>query len=398
MENLNLPQIINLIAMTYFATASLYILFFALAAYAYRRQPHAAIPELKSVWVLIPAYKEDNVIVETVTSALKHFSKYCSFDVGVVADSLKPETLEALRNTKVKIIQASFEKSTKTKSINLALAQNTELYDWVVLLDADNIMAPGFLDNIAVHMAHGKLIVQGQRTAKNNNTPFAMLDGISEAVNNSIFRKGHSAVGLSTALIGSGFACEYAIFKQIMLNIQAIGGFDKELELELLSRKIRIAYAPDAIIYDEKIQQSEAFFNQRRRWISSQFIFLFKNIGKGINQLLTHSNIDYFDKLFQYALPPRVLSLGLPLLFASTSVLLHVLFPQYVSINYFVAWFSIFIATSAAIVLSIPRRYFTTDLFSALLALPLAFLLMLKALLKAKGANKTFIHTQHGIR
>jgi len=34
----------------------------------------------------------------------------------------------------------------------------------------------------------------------------ALLDGISEEINNNIFRKGHQTLGLSSALIGSGMA------------------------------------------------------------------------------------------------------------------------------------------------------------------------------------------------
>jgi hypothetical protein len=48
--------------------------------------------------------------------------------------------------------------------------------------------------------------VQGHRTAKNTNNSWAILDAISEEINNNIFRKGHRVLGLSSAIIGSGMA------------------------------------------------------------------------------------------------------------------------------------------------------------------------------------------------
>ena len=81
--------------------------------------------------------------------------------------------------------------------------------------------------------------------AKNLDTPLARLDALSEAVNNHVFRRGHAALGLSAALIGSGMAFDYALFAELMAQAEAVGGFDKELELTLTRRGIRIAYAPE---------------------------------------------------------------------------------------------------------------------------------------------------------
>ena len=67
---------------------------------------------------------------------------------------------------------------------------------------------------------------------------------------------------------------DYKLFKSIMEPIQAIGGFDKELEFELAGKQIEIEYLQEAIVYDEKVQQGSDFSNQRRRWLATQFIYL----------------------------------------------------------------------------------------------------------------------------
>jgi hypothetical protein len=48
-------------------------------------------------------------------------------------------------------------------------------------------------------------VVQGHRAAKTHKD-FAMLDAISEEINNNIYSKGHRAIGMSSRLAGSGMA------------------------------------------------------------------------------------------------------------------------------------------------------------------------------------------------
>lgn len=115
--------------------------------------------------------------------------------------------------------------------------------------------------------------VQAHRTAKNRDTDTAVLDAASEEVNNSIFRRGHVALGFSSALIGSGMAFDYKWFRE---NIACCttSGEDKELEALLLRQGIYIDYLDDVRVLDEKVQGEGAYYNQRRRWIAAQFYAL----------------------------------------------------------------------------------------------------------------------------
>ena len=61
-----------------------------------------------------------------------------------------------------------------------------------------------------------------------------------------------TALGLSCAIIGLGMALDFNLFKKIMSEITAVGGFDKEMELRLLRKRIRFGYAEDICCLDEK--------------------------------------------------------------------------------------------------------------------------------------------------
>ena len=54
-------------------------------------------------------------------------------------------------------------------------------------------------------------------------------------------------------------------------GINAVGGFDRELELSLTYHRIHITYLQNTTVLDEKVQYSKNFSNQRRRWLSAQW-------------------------------------------------------------------------------------------------------------------------------
>jgi len=394
---INLISAINLFGLVYFSGAGLYFLLFAIASRFYKEKKTVKhIAERAKAAVIIPAYKEDGVILDTAKAMVNHTCYSCDYDVWVVADSLKPETIIALSQLPISLLPVDFEKSTKSKAIRLCLGQLKSDYDYAIILDADNIPAPGFVDQLIQQLNAGFLVVQGHRTAKNSNTTLAVLDGISEEVNNAIFRKGHRALGLSASLIGSAFAFDFHLFRSMMNESKAVGGFDKELELMLAERGITIGYAQNAIVYDEKTQQSDVFIQQRTRWLSAQINYLTQSLKKGWLKLVVDGNADYADKILQFLVPPRILALGIPLLMTITGLLLSA-FMAFSPI-YPLVWSLTFLTIATAIAVALPYGKFSGSLLKIIINLPHTFMLMILALFRTKGANKQFIHTQHGIK
>jgi cellulose synthase/poly-beta-1,6-N-acetylglucosamine synthase-like glycosyltransferase len=313
----------------------------------------------------------------------------------VIADSLQQNTLNELKALSIIVIEVSFDRSTKAKALNRAMFHLKVNYDYAVILDADNIMEPCFLKKMNSAFEIGYYVVQGHRKAKNYNTSFAILDAASEEINNHIFRKGHSALGLSSGLIGSGMGFDFTLFKSMMKTVDAVGGFDKELEFQLAEKGIPIEYLQDAIVLDEKTQKSSDFSQQRRRWLSTQHVFLTKYFRKGFKELLSRGNINFFDKAWQMIIPPRILLLGGTLLIAvAYSVLVFWLnFETNVGVYF---WLVTLVVIVLSFLLSLPKYFYNLKTLKAMLSLPSAFIRMAFLLLKLKGANEKFIHTPHG--
>lgn len=389
--------VIEYLFFIYLFFATLYIFVFSTAGLFYKQSQKNKVKKLRRFAVLIPGFKEDEVIVDVAHKATLQDYPKDKFEVIVIADTFKKETLDALLKLPVRVVEVVFEVSKKSKALNKCMEIIGDNYDVAFILDADNIMESNVLTKINAAFDRGFDAVQGHRTAKNLNAAFAILDALSEEINNHIFRKGHRVMGISSALIGSGMGLDYALFKKTMATVDSVGE-DKEVELKIIKEGYVIEYVHDAIIYDEKTQESTNFVNQRRRWIAAQLDYFRSNFLDGFIAFIKKGNFDYFDKVIQMIQPPRILLSGtlfiLSFLFGIIHYLPYPALQQYFAPDFF-WWLGLFVATAIALLFAIPRRFYNKRTFLALLSLPKGFILMFISLLRIKGATKQFLHTEH---
>jgi cellulose synthase/poly-beta-1,6-N-acetylglucosamine synthase-like glycosyltransferase len=378
----------ELLIYTFFALNTLYVITLAVAGHFYKKKKVPSATHFKKIAILIPSYKEDNVILHTTKELLALNYPSSAFDVIIIADSLQPKTIENLRTTRAIVLPVSFELSMKSRSLNYAFTKIDDQYDIAIIADADNILAKNFLREINDLFYAGYTIIQAQRVAKNLNTPMAMLDGVSEAINNHLFRQGSNALGLSSALIGSGMSFPFSLLKNIFSKIDSPVE-DKILQLAIAEQGHSIVYQKGILVYDEKVESPEAYKNQRRRWIAGQYDVLRKNFIKGFS-LLFRGNINYFNLAICHNIfPSRINSL------ISLALLSAVFSLAYQNYEISIRWITITLLYIFALSLAIPRILYTKQLFKSLLIMPLVIIKTVQAIILARNANKTFIHTEH---
>lgn len=389
--------IIELAIYLYLMMSTIYVFVFAVAGLFFKQKNDSAPGTSRKFAVLIPGYKEDSIIINVANHATKQNYPKEKFEVIVIADSFSPKTLEKLKKLPIRTVEVSFEVSKKSKALNQCMKVIGDDYDVAFVLDADNIMEPDVLNKINAAFEKGYFAVQGHRTAKNLNSKFAILDAVSEEINNHIFRKGHRVLGISSALIGSGMGIDYKLFKEIMATIDSVGE-DKEMELKIIKQGYTIDYVSDAVILDEKTQKPDIFVNQRRRWIAAQTGYFKSHFFDGIKVLITKGNLDYFDKVIQMIQPPRILLNGILFILSFVYGVVYLVPFQTLRPYFFpgfYTWLTLFIGTTIALMISVPRRFYNKATFIALFSLPYGFILMIISLLTIKGASKKFIHTEH---
>jgi len=289
------------------AFTTFYLLVFSVASLFSRQADISKAKRQNRFIVLVPSYKQDKVISQCVISILGQTYPQRMFDMIVISDHQNEMTNMKLAQYPITLLTPNFEKSTKAKSLQYAIMNLPEfkIYDAVVVLDADNIVEPEFLEQVndAFEGAGTKAIIT-HRLPKNMDTTTARLDAIFEEINTSVFRRGHIRFGLSAAMSGSGVIYDFEWFKRNIMKVRTAEE-DKELEAMLLRQRVYIDYFDHIYVYDEKKRKTGEISRQRGRWALAQYKSLFKNIIN-LPGAIIKRDYDYADKIIQWLLIPRI--------------------------------------------------------------------------------------------
>ena len=307
--------IIDWFLFTLTAGTVLYLGIFAIASIFSRSSDIAKAKINRRFIILIPSYRQDEVIEQTVLSVLSQAYPQRLFDVTVISDHQSEMTNMRLAQYPITLLTPDFEESTKAKSLQYAILNLPEfkIYDIAVILDADNIVDNVFLTNIndAYETAATKAI-QAHCISRNRDTAAARMDAIFEEINNSIFRKGHINVGLSASLTGFGVAYDFNWFKENVMKAKTAGE-DKEMEALLLRQGIYIDYFEKIYVYGEKKRTTAKLNEQRGRWAIQQFQNFIRNV-KFLPGAIFSKQYDLADKIIQWMLIPRTTMVGIIML------------------------------------------------------------------------------------
>ena len=395
---MNVIHITEWMLWIFMAPSVLYVAFYALVSLLPSRtakhQPSATSPQPSSSFlILFPAYKEDSVIVHSVRQFLEQTYPKDFYHIGVISDHMQDDTNELLRQLPITLFTPQFEKSSKAKAMQYAIkeinGQSSMVngqFDYVIILDADNVVLPDFLEQVNASCQQGYRAIQCHRCAKNSDNDVAILDGISEEINNTLFRKAHNTIGISSALIGSGMCFEYEWFKN-HVGLFETAVEDREMEILLMKENIFIKYEEHIPVYDEKVSSSENFQRQRLRWMTGQIQSLLMMLPYLPTAIKT-GNIHYIDKTMQQALIPRSILLVLTCFFAILMTIIA--FP------WSIKWWVLFLVICLSIYIAIPRKMRNSALFGKIFSTVKLVWLMLKNILKMDLKNKEFLHTTHG--
>ena len=381
-------HIIDWLLWVLMACSVCYVAFFAFTSLFHHKKNEYSTFQVKqsSFLILYPAYKEDAVILHSVKQFLEQTYPQERYHVAVISDHMKETTNQQLRELPITLHVLTDEKSSKAKALQYAMRHTEGHYDYVVVLDADNVVLPDFLTQLNASCQQGYQAIQCHRCAKNSNNDVAVLDGISEEINNTLFRKAHNTIGLSSALIGSGMCFTFDWFKaHVGLLNSAVE--DRELESLLLQEKIYIKFEENIHVFDEKVSLPDNFERQRLRWLNGQLQTLLLMLPRLPHAFAT-ANINYIDKTIQQALIPRSVLL---ILIPALALVMLLLSPVWS-----IKWWGLFLLLCVSLYVAIPAKMRNRTLLGKLFSFPALAFKMLKNLFHLDKNNKDFLHTTHG--
>ncbi|MFM1963152.1 MAG: hypothetical protein RLZZ172_1997 [Bacteroidota bacterium] len=331
--------------------------------------------------IIITAHQEVAFINPLLDSLQKQ--TYKRFQAFVVADQI-PLSI-SFDSAQVKTIHPSSPLNSKIDSIALAMKYIEDPSSVVIILDSDNLLHPAYLEVMNNYFQRGYKVVQSDFKAKNTETPIALMDAVGDLYNFFVDREMRMELGFSSAIWGAGIAFERKLYEGISY-LDNLGGFDKKLQIHLASAVERIAFAKEAILYDEKIIDSSALQRQRTRWISAQLKYMRQNVKFF---LLAVVKLDINKIYFGFAniRPPLFMTIGAAILL----MFLDIFWRPWLSL-YWLASLLIFVFGFILIV-----RLKTNEMRykHALQGLPQFIISQVLASLQLGKAKKSFMKTTH---
>jgi len=259
---------ISFIFMTGILLVSARALIIGMLALAEKLRPNPADhPEYKpQVTVMIPAYNEESVIVDTVRSALA--STYPKLEILVIDDGSTDRTAELVRSNfgrdpRVRLLLQP--NRGKPAALNHALSEATG--DIVVSIDADTIVDPEAVPRLVRHFVNPKVgAVAGNVKVMNRNKWLTRWQALEYITSQNLEKRAFDLLNCIPVVPGAAGAWRTDL-------LRANGGFsgdtvaeDTDLTLTIRRNGWKILYDEDAIGRTEVPDTVDALIRQRFRW------------------------------------------------------------------------------------------------------------------------------------
>ena len=339
---------------------------------------------------VVTSYKDLEIAWPLVRALLKQ--DYPHYAIYLVADACDGQPIQ-VKAENLKILLPTRPLNSKVASLHHALTHMEEKVTHIVVFDPDNLVPHHFLSRLAKMHTQGFEVVQGKRIAKNIDSTFAALDALGEYYYDYSVRATPFYLGSSSTIAGSGMSIERSLYKENlakeMRELEKKGvvvSEDKSLQLQLVRKGKRIAYAASAIIFDEKISRSEQIGKQRGRWLNSYFRHCRESLNAFFQGILTMDwNLAFFSVVI--LMPPMIILVALSsLLFLITLILAPLL-------CFFLMGAMILFGLGFILILLINRT--PGPVLAAIPKIPLFIWGQVSGFMNIRRANRDFMATEH---
>jgi len=234
-----------------------------------KKSPQATSDNRPPVAVLIPAFNEEKVIVNTVHAVLA--SNYPTLRVIVVDDGSKDNTYEVVseafprERARGQVVVLTKPNSGKAEALNYGLVQVEE--EIFIGIDADTIIAPDAISKLVDHFAGPDVVaVAGNTKVGNRVNLWTRWQALEYITSQNFERRALNVLGAVTVVPG-------AIGAWSTCAVRAAGGFhpdtvaeDADLTMSLLEHGGRVHYEDRALAWTEAPTRASGLMRQRFRW------------------------------------------------------------------------------------------------------------------------------------
>lgn len=278
--------------------------------------------EFSSFAVVIFAHNESLLIEKTVNAVIKTLRP--SDSLFVVADNCSDATAELATKAGAKVyIRENQLPLGKGAAIDWFIQNHYDHvmnYDYVVILDADSLLDPDFIEGLDKSLTGEIDAAQCILTpVEYSDSPLSTLIALSEIIEHGIFEQIRSWLGLSVRLRGTGMVLKPWVLHEVSRRVDTEVE-DIALSLLLAERHIRVWSIHNVTVFDPKPREIAAASRQRARWFRGQWYAFWKYRNTIIKLLLSGPN--GWSVLSSIFLKPRWLKLIVLLILAA--IFIHI--------------------------------------------------------------------------
>lgn len=302
-------QIIIFIAGCYFLGISIF-------GWVKKKEEDASnYPPQKRFAILIAAHNEERVIAHIINSLSRQNYPKDMYDIYVIADNCTDRTAEiAEENGAIVYVRNNDVERGKGFAMEWMFKHIFAMgdkYDVISVFDADNLVSSNYLLEMNKQLCKGHKVVQGYLDSKN---PFDSWITCSYSIafwlSNRIFQLPRYYLGLSCGLCGTGFCIDIEVLKKIGWGATCLTE-DLEFTMKLALNGMKVAWAQNAVVYDEKPLTLKQSWNQRKRWMQGHADCAARFLKPLFKKAFTDSDLRAFDCAIYLFQPIRYIFIGL---------------------------------------------------------------------------------------
>jgi len=230
---------------------------------------YALAPPKHRIAAIIAARNEESVIGNLIDSLLDQDYPQSLIDIYVIPNNCTDNTEGVALAHGAKIMKCNFE--VKCKGDTLAeffpyIFKNHDIYDAFCVFDADNLVDKHFFSSMNNALASGVKIAQGYRDSKNpNDSWISGCQSVFYWTLNRFLNLARHNIGWSATLNGTGFTVHADVIRKNGFKTFSLTE-DIEFTTQCVIKGYRVAWVPEAIVFDEHPVTFEQSWSQRKRW------------------------------------------------------------------------------------------------------------------------------------
>ncbi len=306
-------EIVNLVISILFTVCYLYqiVIFIPVSLLRHRKLTKKPVPHTYAV--MICARNEENVIGDLLDSIANQTYDQSLVTVFVMADNCTDGTAGAARAKGVHVYErhdtSNIGKGYATKELMKHIAEEyPEGFDGYFVFDADNVLAPDYMERMNESFSEGYEIITCYRNSKNYGDNWISSGYSLWFLRESRYlMNARYQLGSSCTVSGTGFLFSRRVCEEMGPWPYHTLVEDIEFSFNEIRKGRKICYSPDAMVFDEQPVKFWQSCRQRLRWCRGYWQ-VFRIYGKDILKgLFTFRFVSY--DMCMTIMPALVLSL-----------------------------------------------------------------------------------------